>query len=38
MSEWDWRGISNKAWLELACEQIGGIVDGELKGCGYIGP
>lgn len=23
--------------LELACEQIGGVVGGELKSCGYIG-
>lgn len=35
--EWNWPGISNKAWLELACKQICGIVGWELKSCGYIG-
>lgn len=25
-----WWGISNKAWLKLACERIGGVVIGKL--------
>lgn len=28
----------NQAWLELACEEIGGIVDWEIKSFGYICP
>lgn len=28
----------NQAWLELACEEIGAIVDWEIKSFGYIGP
>lgn len=36
--ERDSQGISNRAWLELACEQSGGIVGRELKSCGYIRP
>lgn len=37
-TEWDWWDVSNKAWLELACEEIGGIVDWEIKSFGYISP